>query len=102
MANVQAGPPMELVAARTFLDVTNVMIVSIGGREQYRVRYVQVPDAESCAPIVLPQRIRIWVAHYYHPDTWRPVGSWGRTIHSMGSKDDETIRDVARTVESHE
>jgi hypothetical protein len=31
------GLPMELVVARTFLDMTNVMIVSIGGREQYRV-----------------------------------------------------------------
>jgi hypothetical protein len=41
------GPPIELVVARTFLDVTNGMIVSIGGRKQYRVPYVQVPDAEQ-------------------------------------------------------
>jgi hypothetical protein len=71
------GLPMALVVARTFLDVTNGMIVSIGGCEQNRVPYVQVPDAEACAPPVLPQRIRIRVVHCSHPDTWRPADSWG-------------------------
>jgi hypothetical protein len=87
------GPPVELFVARTFLDVTTGLIIRINGAEQYRVPYVQVPDAVACAPIALPRRIRLRVVHYYDSNTWGPVGR--RTIHQMDQEDDETVRDVA-------
>jgi hypothetical protein len=49
----------------------------VDGAEQYRVLYARVPDAEACAPIVLPGRIRLRVIRYYDPATWKPGGNWG-------------------------
>jgi hypothetical protein len=70
-------PPMALVVARTFLDMTTGQILTINGVEHYRVPYVQVPDAEACTPILLPERIRLRIIHYYDSTEWKPKGNWG-------------------------
>jgi hypothetical protein len=71
------GPPMALAVARTFLDMSTGQILTINRVEQYHVPYVQVPDVEACAPILLPERIRLRIIHYYDPATWGPKGNWG-------------------------
>jgi hypothetical protein len=63
------GPPMNLVVARTFLDVATGRICEIDNKELYRAAYAQVENAEACEPIPLPARIKLRVVHYYDPAT---------------------------------
>jgi hypothetical protein len=76
------GPPMNLVVARTFLDMATGRILETDEAEQYRAPYVQVEDAEACPPIPFPQRTKLHIVHYYDPATWKPRGNWanGRWI----------------------
>jgi hypothetical protein len=42
---VDKGPPLALVAARTFVDMITGQILTLDGIEQYWVPYVLAPDA---------------------------------------------------------
>jgi hypothetical protein len=74
---IDKGPPMALVVARTFVDMSTGQILTLDGIEQYWVPYAHAPDAEPCALIIPPDRIRLRVIHYYDPATWKPDGNWG-------------------------
>jgi hypothetical protein len=50
------GPPVNLVVARTFLDVATGRMCEIDNEEVYRAAYEQVEDAEACAPIPLSHK----------------------------------------------
>jgi hypothetical protein len=80
---IDEGPPMALVAARTYIEMCAGQVHMLNGVEQYRIPYVQVPNAEACTPIILPKRIRVRVIRYSDPARWRPKGNWGngRRIH---------------------
>jgi hypothetical protein len=67
---------MNLVAARTFLDMAIGRICEIDNKELCWAAYTQVENAEACEPIPLPGRAKLRVVHYYDPTTWKPRGNW--------------------------
>jgi hypothetical protein len=83
---IEFGPPMELVAAISYIDMSNGEVVTVRGVEQYRIPYVPDRDADGvivpCLPITLPNIVEVWVLHYFDPATWRAYGNWsaGRYI----------------------
>jgi hypothetical protein len=54
------GPPMELVTAITYIDVSNGEILTVKGFEQYRIPYIPVlePDGSE-APVLFPLPAKI-------------------------------------------
>jgi hypothetical protein len=70
------GPPMNLVAAGTFLYMATGRICEVDNEELSQATCAQVENAEACEPIPLPVRIKLRVVHYYDPTKWKPRGNW--------------------------